>query len=105
MINKLMWKIKPVERELEREGIEKNQKAPLEILEKCLHGICIHYHYKAQYINPYYEADKFVFYSCSMLNTEDDKTPKWIGNIYAKTYWELVAKQLIKLYGDIRKGK
>lgn len=107
-INKILWKIKPVARILEKNGYMKTEQAPLELLEQALHGIMLHYGYRTQGINPYYEEgedkeNRFIFYSVSLLKIRE--TRDWIGNVYGKTMWETVAKIIIKVYADLKKEK
>ena len=107
-INKFLWKVKPVARILEKNHYTKTKQAPLELLEQALHGIMLRYGYKIQGINTYYEEGEgkeieFVFYTASLLKIRD--TREWIGNVYGKTLWEIVAKTIIKVYADLKKEK
>ena len=107
-INKFMWKVKPVARILEKNHYTKTKQAPLELLEQALHGIMLRYGYRIQGINTYYETEEgkeieFVFYTASLLKIRD--TREWIGNVYGKTLWEIVAKTIIKVYADLKKEK
>ena len=107
-INKFLWKVKPVARILEKNHYTKTKQAPLELLEQALHGIMLRYGYRIQGINTYYETEEgkeieFVFYTASLLKIRD--TREWIGNVYGKTLWEIVAKTIIKVYADLKKGK
>ena len=107
-INKFLWKVKPVARILEKNHYTKTKQAPLELLEQALHGIMLRYGYRIQGINTYYEEGEnkeieFVFYTASLLKIRD--TREWIGNVYGKTLWEIVAKTIIKVYADLKKEK
>ena len=107
-INKFLWKVKPVARILEKNHYTKTEQAPLELLEQALHGIMLRYGYRIQGINTYYETEEgkeieFVFYTASLLKIRD--TREWIGNVYGKTLWEMVAKIIIKVYADLKKEK
>ena len=107
-INKFLWKVKPVARILEKNHYTKTKQAPLELLEQALHGIMLRYGYRIQGINTYYETEEgkeieFVFYTASLLKIRD--TREWIGNVYGKTLWEMVAKTIIKVYADLKKEK
>ena len=107
-INKFLWKVKPVARILEKNHYTKTEQAPLELLEQALHGIMLRYGYRIQGINTYYETEEgkeieFVFYTASLLKIRD--TREWIGNVYGKTLWEIVAKTIIKIYADLKKEK
>lgn len=107
-INKFLWKVKPVARILEKNHYTKTEQAPLELLEQALHGIMLRYGYRIQGINTYYETEEgkeieFVFYTASLLKIRD--TREWIGNVYGKTLWEIVAKTIIKVYADLKKEK
>lgn len=102
-INRFLWKVKPVEKILERNNYTKTEKAPIVLLEQALHGIMIRYGYRTQNIDTYIEKDNFVFYMCSVIKKRDSS--EWIGNVYGKTLWEVVAKTIIKIYADIKKEK
>lgn len=107
-INKFLWKVKPVARILEKNNYTKTEQAPLELLEQALHGIMLRYGYRIQGINTYYETEEgkeieFVFYTVSLLKIRE--TREWIGNVYGKTLWEIVAKTIIKVYADLKKEK
>ena len=102
-LNKFLWKIKPVKKLLEKDGYSKSDITPLEVLEKALHGIKQRYSYKDQGISMYYEDGKFKFYTISVMKKTE--TVDWIGNIYGLTLWETIAKELIKIYGEILKEK
>ena len=106
-INRFLWKIKPLVRILEKQGCTKAEQIPLELLEQALQGMMAHYKYQTQGINFYFEEQEnkkvFVFYNVSVLRVR--KTRDWIGNVYGKTLWEVVAKLLIKIYADVKKEK
>lgn len=103
-LNNFLWKVKPVAKMLEKQNYTKTEIAPLEILEKAMQGICIRYDYRTQSFLPYYEqlneTRKFVFYSCCCIKVREKHD--WIGTVYGKTLWELVAKIIVKLYADIK---
>lgn len=101
-LNKFLWKVKPVARILEKNNYTKTEQAPLELLEQALQGIMQRYKYQTQGINFYFE-EKFIFYNVSVLRVR--KTREWIGNVYGKILWEVVAKLIIKIYADIKKEK
>lgn len=105
-LNKFLWKIKPVAKLAEREGIKTNGKLHIELLENALMGICEHYGYNLQGIEAYREEDKknkkvFQFWHMGLLNSER----QWIGTVNGITLWEVVAKSIIKIYADIVKGR
>lgn len=106
-INRFLWKIKPLVRILEKQGCTKAEQIPLELLEQALQGMMAHYKYQTQGINFYFEEQEnkkvFVFYNVSVLRIR--KIRDWIGNVYGKTLWEVVAKLLIKIYADVKKEK
>ncbi len=106
-INRFLWKIKPLVRILEKQGCTKAEQIPLELLEQALQGMMAHYKYQTQGINFYFEEQEnkkvFVFYNVSVLRIR--KTRDWIGNVYGKTLWEVVAKLLIKIYADVKREK
>lgn len=102
-INRFLWKIKPVEKLLEKNNYTKTERAPIELLEQALQGIMIRYGYSMQNIDTYIEEGRFVFYMSSIIKKRDSS--EWIGNVYGKTLWEVVAKTIIKIYADIKKEK
>lgn len=102
-INRFLWKIKPVEKLLEKNNYTKTERAPIELLEQALQGIMIRYGYRMQNIDTYIEEGRFVFYMSSIIKKRDSS--EWIGNVYGKTLWEVVAKTIIKIYADIKKEK
>lgn len=101
-INRFLWKIKPLAKLLEKNNYTKGEQIPLELMEQTLQGIMLRYKYQTQGINFYFE-EKFVFYNVSVLKIR--KTRDWIGNVYGKTLWEVIAKLIIKIYADIKKEK
>lgn len=103
VLNKFLWKVKPVVKILEKNNYTKTEIAPIELLEQCLHGIMQHYSYCMQGIETYSESGKFEFYTVSILKIRE--TREWIGNVYGKTLWEVVAKTIIKIYADILKER
>ena len=100
LLNKFLWKVKPVSRILEKNNCDKTELAPIELLEQSLHGLCEHYSYSLQQIWTYNENKKFIFYHMGVVRTYDEN--KWIGDVTGKTLWEIVAKGIIKIYADIR---
>lgn len=98
-INKFLWKIKPVVKILEKNNYTRTEKAPIELLEQVLHGICGRYPYRLQQIWTYTEDNAFHFYHMGIMYTIDTYT--WIGDVKGKTLWELVAKAIIKIYSHI----
>lgn len=98
-INRFLWKVKPVAKILEKNNYTKTEIVPLELLEQAMHGIMIRYGYRTQGIESYYEGTRFVFYNTSLLKKRE--TSEWIGNVYGKTLWEIVAKIIIKIYADL----
>lgn len=105
-LNKFLWKVKPVAKLAEREGIKTNGKLSVELLENALMGICEHYGYNLQGIEAYRETNRknkkvFQFWHMGLLNSER----KWIGTVNGITLWEVVAKSIIKIYADIVKGR
>lgn len=81
-LNKFLWKVKPVAKLAEREGIKTNGKLPIELLENALMGICEHYGYNLQGIEAYRETNRqnkkvFQFWHMGLLNSER----KWIGTV------------------------
>lgn len=108
LLNKFLWKVKPVAKLLEKNNINKSQTAPIEILEQVIHGLCERYQYSLQQIWTYREEEKFTFYSLGIIRNfdkENNNCNKWIGNVTGKTLWEIVAKGIIKIYADIRRER
>lgn len=100
-LNKFLWKIKP----FSKLGIPKGSILKSEDIEKILHGISLKYGYRFWQISPYYEDNKeFIFFKGDVIRIEEEAR-KWIGTVYGVTMWELLAKALIKIYGDIRRRK
>ena len=104
-LNKVLWKVKPIAKLLQKNNYTKSDIIPLELLEQAMHGIMLRYNYRTQGIQTYYEEkdgkQTFVFYDVRVLKVRD--TRDWIGTVYGKTLWECTAKTIIKVYGDIRK--
>lgn len=98
-LNRFLYNIKPIAKQM---GEDKTKQVPLSVLEKTLHNISIKYGYVNQGINTYYEKERFVFYTVSIVRKQ---TREWIGNIYGKTLWETMAKQIVKIYADILKER
>ena len=52
---------------------------------------------------------KFVMYDATLTHKtyRDGKLEncEWVCNIYGKTLWEMVAKMIIAIYADIKKGE
>lgn len=99
-LNRFMCKnIKPVKR-----ITGEDEETSIESLEYVLHGLCIKYGYKTQGIQTYIEDNKqFVYYNQSVIRIRE--TRDWIGYVYGKTLWEVVAKTIIKIYADILKER
>lgn len=104
VLNKFLWKIKPIQRIMEKELYNKGDVVPMEILEKSLHGICMKNGYTMQHLNTYYDEKGFRFYTASVVNT-NNKTRDWIGNVYGVSMWETLSKVIIKIYADVKKGE
>lgn len=102
MLNKFLWKVKPCARLLEKNNYTKTEQAPIELLEQVIHGMCKHYNYKLQQIWSYEEELEFKFYSMGVIKVTN--TNEWIGTVSGKTLWEVIAKGIIKIYGDIKEN-
>ena len=100
-LNGFLCKVKPVAKLMEKNNIKKGEVIPIEILEKALNVICVHYGYRTQGISSYFEDGTFKFYKVSVL----DKNRQWKGNVYGLTLWETEAKTIIKIYALIKKGE
>lgn len=106
IINKALWKIKPVQ----KLGIPKGCTLKIEELEYIINGLEKKYDIMIQSINPYYdmETKEMIFYICSVqmiVLDEQHKTREWIGNTYGKTLWELYAKTIIFIVQKIKDQK
>lgn len=99
-VNSFLWKIKPIA----KLNVPKGCIVEIEDLEKVLHGISQKYGYEAQWYRPYYEEKKFRFWQCSVLRTSNG-TREWLGEVYGVTLWEITAKCIIKIYGEILKER
>lgn len=99
-INKVLHKIKPIQR------MCGDKKPTIEQLEKALHMIANKYGYRTQQIW-FFDKEivgkdaEFQFYSMGVVDKSDDH--KWIGDVTGITLWELIAKGIIKIYGDIKR--
>lgn len=100
ILEKYLMKVKPVKRLYEKEG-----ELTTELLEKAMHGIITHYDFSiaTQGIRPYYEDGKFIYYVVDMLRGKKERT--WWGCVYGVTMWEIIAKIIIKMYGEILKER
>lgn len=94
-INKLLYKTGLV-------SFDGNGIIPVDVLEDVLHKFYINNKYRIQYIDPYYEDDRFVFYTVSVIK-RSGKTNEWKGDVTGKSLWECVAKSIIKIYALLRK--
>ena len=106
IINKALWKIKPVQ----KLGIQKGCTLKIEELEYIINGLEKKYDIMIQSINPYYdmETKEMIFYICSIqmiVLDEQHKTREWLGNTYGKTLWELYAKTIIFIVQKIKDQK
>lgn len=101
-LNDFLKTIKPIKKIIDKEPYITHSKKLVEIwvLEKVLHGLSIRYDYRCQGILSYYEDKTFVHYSVSILKIR--ATREWIGNVYGTTIWEVLAKMIVKIYGDIK---
>lgn len=97
-VNSFLWKIKPMKNICIKNNYTETQIVPVELLEKCLHGLLTHYNYRTQGIGTYYEDNKFIYFSVSVIRKKDNQ---WIGYVYGLSLWEVVAKTIIKVYADI----
>lgn len=83
-----------------------DKKPTIEQLEKALHMIANKYGYRTQQIW-FFDKEivgkdaEFQFYSMGVVDKSDDH--KWIGDVTGITLWELIAKGIIKIYGDIKR--
>lgn len=104
-LNRFLYNVKPIQKKM---GNDKTKKIPLTVLENVLHGICIKYGYRTQGFMPVYLEDendktKKVFWAYSVSVMDENKS--WKGMVYGKTLWETVAKVIIKIYSEIKKGE
>ena len=101
-IIKFLWKIKP----MSKLGIPKGSEPSIEELELLMHKLMMKYDYviDMQGIRPYYEDMVFRFYQVDILK-DARKERIWCGCVYGVTLWEVIAKIIIKLYGEVMKGR
>ena len=100
-IEKYLLKVKPVKKLYDKEG-----ELTIELLEKAMHGIILHYDFSiaVQGIRPHYDGEKFIYYVVDVLrDAKGERT--WCGCVYGVTMWEVVAKIIIKIYGEIMKER
>ena len=100
-IEKYLLKVKPVKKLYDKEG-----ELTIELLEKAMHGIISHYDFSiaVQGIRPHYDGEKFIYYVVDVLrDAKGERT--WCGCVYGVTMWEVVAKIIIKIYGEIMKER
>ena len=100
-IEKYLLKVKPVKKLYDKEG-----ELTIELLEKAMHGIISHYDFSiaVQGIRPHYDGGKFIYYVVDVLrDAKGERT--WCGCVYGVTMWEVVAKIIIKIYGEIMKER
>ena len=100
IINRILHKIKPIQR------MCGDSKPTIEQLEKALHMIANKYNYRTQQIWFFDKEEvgkdaKFQFYSMGVVDKNNGH--KWIGDVTGITLWELIAKGIIKIYGDIKR--
>lgn len=99
-LNTFLHSIKPIEKIVKKEEIHGNKLIPIDILENVFRGLSIKYGYRSQGIQTYYEDNTFIYYHVSLLKIKT--TREWIGNVYGVTMWEVIAKMIVKIYGDIK---
>lgn len=101
ILEKYLMKVKPVKRLYDKEG-----ELTTELLEKAMHGIISHYDFSiaVQGIRPHYDGGKFIYYVVDVLrDAKGERT--WCGCVYGVTMREVVAKIIIKIYGEIMKER
>lgn len=87
----VLKKIKPFSKE--------DGEVRLELIEKFLLKVCRKYVIKIQYIMPSMLSDT-MYYS---LSVKRDDTNEWLGSVYGKTIYEVLAKAAIMLYSKVKK--
>lgn len=100
-LNSFLYKVKPIQRRMEKLGKGRRVEVPMEVLEEVMQGLCLRYGYRIQHIIPSFDADRFIFYNSSITKRRD--TVLWVGNAYGCTMRETIAKIIVKIYADIRK--
>lgn len=98
-LNKYLWQVKPVT----KLNVTKGSSLEVSDLEYIVHGLCEHYPYKIQQIWEYREDNKFKFYHVGIMRITD--TNEWLGDVNGVTLWEIMAKTIIKIYGDLKERK
>lgn len=100
-LNSFLYKVKPIQRRMEKLGKGRRAEVPMEVLEEVMQGLCLRYGYRIQHIIPSFDTDRFIFYNSSITKRRD--TVLWVGNAYGCTMHETIAKIIVKIYADIRK--
>jgi len=100
ILNKVLHKIKPIKK------MCGDNKPTIEQLEKAIHMIANRYGYRTQQIWFFDKEEvgknaEFQLYSMGIVDKNNGY--KWIGNVTGITLWELIAKGIIKIYGDIKR--
>lgn len=101
ILTRFLWKIKPVQ-SIVGKCVEAGGDIDCVYLEDVLHKVCSRYEYKLQQIWVYEEEHNFVMYSVGILRKQGSE---WIGDVTAVSFWELVAKCIIKIYSDVKGRK
>ena len=100
-LNSFLYKVKPIQRRMEKLGKGRGVEVPMEVLEEVMQGLCLRYGYRIQHIIPSFDTDRFIFYNSSITKRRD--TVLRVGNAYGCTMHETIAKIIVKIYADIRK--
>ena len=101
VLTEFWWKIKPVQ-SIVGKNIEIGDKIDCVYLEDVLHKMCKRYSYRLQQIWVYAEENNFIMYSIGIVKKQGNE---WIGDITAVSFWELVAKCIVKIYIDVKGRK
>lgn len=108
-IKKRLKQLKPMQKKIKQYGEEAFN---IETIEEILMGICLRYGYKINSIIPRYaivceeSGDipvDFAFYVISI--TKAKRPARWLGELYGKTLWEVLAVAVITICDDIRKER
>lgn len=95
-IQKVLRKIKPLAK-------YEDEVVPQEAIERCAKVLLLKYAVRIQWINitPADNVEEMV-YKVSIINDDDYK---WMGNVYGVTFYEAIAKTVIKVYSMTRSNE
>ncbi len=96
IIQKVLRQVKPLSK-------CSDEQIPVDMLEKCVKVLTFKYAIRIQWITittP--ENVEEMLFNLSLL---EDHNHKWLGNVYGQTFYEVIAKTVIKMYSEIKAGR